>query len=237
MMTEKGIIFNIFKYFKKHEKMQEIISCVMIFFILINLINIRKIEVEAGLVKESVEVTMKAVVGQVSNISRIYIESFLRVFVMAEEGVELKEQKARRDVEKIIAKEIKLMGARFIEGEGARGGDKGGEQTGGGNSLMASVGYLMLTDIHEKGRGIKEVKGEGDRFSVWGGIIRRDIEIEERRYFKGGSISLGSGDIRKEKEGKLLLAKELSMIDMRGNNILTGKEEVVENKINKRLSL
>ena len=103
---------------------------------------------------------------------------------------------------------------------------------------MASVGYLMLTDIYEMGIGIKEAKRDGDRFSEGKGIIKRDIEIEEGRYFKGESISLGSGgEIRKEKEGKLLLAKELSMIGLSDNNILTGKEEGINKKINNRLSL
>ena len=177
-MIEKVIIFNIFKYFIKHEMMQKVISCVMIFFILISLINIRKIEVEVGLVKESVEVTVETVTGQVSFIYRIiYLEGFSKIFVRAKEEVELNEQIARREVEKIIAKEIKLLEARFIEGEGARGSDRG-EQTVEGNSLMASVGYLMLTDIYEMGIGIKEAKRDGDRFSEGKGIIKRDIEIE-----------------------------------------------------------
>lgn len=242
-MKKKKFVIN-FEYFIKHEMvlMQKVISCVVVFFILISMINISKIEVEVELVKEGVGEAMKVVGGQVrdicgvSNISRIYIGRIFRVFVKADEVEELKEQRARGEVEKIIAKEIMLLGARYIGGEGARGGDRG-EGAGEGNSLMASVGYMMLADIYEIERGIKEGKIEGDRYSVWEGIIERYIEEVNGGKLKGGSVSLGRGEIRKEKEEMLLLAKELSMIDLRDNNILTGKKEVIRNKIKKRLSL
>ncbi len=220
-----------FRVFKEHEigLMQKLISCVMVFFILISLISIRKIEVEVGgFVKESVRVSVKTVSGQVSFIYRIYLEKFSRVFVGASEGVLVKEQRARGEVERIIANEIMLIGARFIEEEGARGGERG-ERTGEGNSLMASVGYLMAADVYEMEREIKKEGREGDMFVGKTGVRKRGIGIEGEVYFKIGRNSIGTGDISKDKEGKLLLAKELSMIDLWGNNKITGKEEIIKN--------
>ncbi len=228
-MIEKGIIFNIFKYFIKHEMMQKVISCVVIFFILINLTNLLNIGKRGDFFIEAFDVGVKELKWHVSSIYGCIVKYSIGI---------IREIKFTRGVlYDMIYKGDRERELVFIEGEGARGSDRG-EQTVEGNSLMASVGYLMLTDIYEMGIGIKEAKREGDRFSEGKGIIKRDIEIEERRYFKGESISLGSGgEIRKEKEGKLLLAKELSMIGFRDNNILTGKEEGINKKINNRLSL
>ena len=109
-----------------------------VFFILISLISIRKIEIKVGgFVKESVRVSVKTVSGQVSFIYRIYLERFSRVFVGASEGVLVKEQRTR--------------------------GDEIGERTGEGNSLMASVGYLMAADVYEMEREIREYDREGVR--------------------------------------------------------------------------
>ena len=206
-MIEKGIIFNIFKHFIKHEMMQKVISCVVIFFILINLTNLLNIGKRGDFFIEAFDVGVKELKWQVSSIYGCIVKYSIGI---------IREIKFTRGVlYDMIYKGDRERELVFIEGEGARGSDRG-EQTVEGNSLMASVGYLMLTE----------------------GIIKRDIEIEERRYFKGESISLGSGgEIRKEKEGKLLLAKELSMIGLRDNNILTGKEEGINKKINNRLSL
>ena len=228
-MIEKGIIFNIFKHFIKHEMMQKVISCVVIFFILINLTNLLNIGKRGDFFIEAFDVGVKELKWQVSSIYGCIVKYSIGI---------IREIKFTRGVlYDMIYKGDRERELVFIEGEGARGSDRG-EQTVEGNSLMASVGYLMLTDIYEMGIGIKEAKRAGDRFSEGKGIIKRDIEIEEGRYFKGESISLGSGgEIRKEKEGKLLLAKELSMIGLRDNNILTGKEEGINKKINNRLSL
>ena len=227
-MIEKGIIFNIFKHFIKHEMMQKVISCVVIFFILINLTNLLNIGKRGDFFIEAFDVGVKELKWQVSSIYGCIVKYSIGI---------IREIKFTRGVlYDMIYKGDRERELVFIEGEGARGSDRG-EQTVEGNSLMASVGYLMLTDIYEMGIGIKEAKRDGDRFSEGKGIIKRDIEIEEGRYFKGESISLGGGEIRKEKEGKLLLAKELSMIGLRDNNILTGKEEGINKKINNRLSL
>ena len=228
-MIENGIIFNIFKHFIKHEMMQKVISCVVIFFILINLTNLLNIGKRGDFFIEAFDVGVKELKWQVSSIYGCIVKYSIGI---------IREIKFTRGVlYDMIYKGDRERELVFIEGEGARGSDRG-EQTVEGNSLMASVGYLMLTDIYEMGIGIKEAKREGDRFSEGKGIIKRDIEIEEGRYFKGESISLGSGgEIRKEKEGKLLLAKELSMIGLSDNHILTGKEEGINKKINNRLSL
>ena len=128
-----------FSIFKMHKVLQrkKLISCVM-FFILMSLINIRRIEFEVGdFIKESVRVSVKTVSRQVSFIYRIYLERFSRVFVGASEGVLVKEQRTR--------------------------GDEIGERTGEGNSLMASVGYLMAADVYEMEREIREYDREGVR--------------------------------------------------------------------------
>ena len=231
---EKGKLFNIFKYFKKHEigLMQKVISSVIVFFILINLINIRGIGVDVDFLNGSVMVSKKMVVGQVRYMTAFSVEILTRMFVVDKnEGEGIIDKRARAEVEEIIALELAKIANRYEEG--ARG-DKRGERAGDGNSLMASIGYLMATDIYEKDGVIKGEERDSDSFMGEIGIIKRWEDVGDKLDIKCVRDSILMGEIIKEKEGELLLAKELSNIDLWNKDGII-KEEGIENKM--RLSL
>ena len=84
----------------------------------------------------------------------------------------------------------------------------------------------MTGDIYEKDRAIKEE--DSDNFIGETGIIKRWEEVEYKYDIKHVRNSIVMGEIIKEKEGNLLLAKELSSIDLCNNNGI--KEEGIKNK-------
>ena len=218
---KKDINFNIFVNYKM--LFSKMLSCVVVFFILINLINIRNIGIDVDFLNGSVMVSKKMIVGQVGYMRAFSVKMITGMFVVGtNEGEEIIDKRARAGVEEIIALELARIASRVEEG--ARG-DKRGERTGDGNSLMASAGYLMTGDIYEKDRAIKEE--DSDNFIGETGIIKRWEEVEYKYDIKHVRNSIVMGEIIKEKEGNLLLAKELSSIDLCNNNGI--KEEGIRN--------
>ena len=176
-------------------------------------------------------VSKKMIVGQVGYMRAFSVKMITGMFVVGtNEGEEIIDKRARAGVEEIIALELARIASRVEEGTR---GDKRGERTGDGNSLMASVGYLMTGDIYEKDRAIKEE--DSDNFIGETGIIKRWEEVEYKCDIKHVRNSIVMGEIIKEKEGDLLLAKELSNIDLCNNNGI--KEEGIKNKKIKRSSV
>ena len=219
---KKDINFNIFVNYKM--LFSKMLSCVVVFFILINLINIRNIGIDVDFLNGSVMVSKKMIVGQVGYMRAFSVKMITGMFVVGtNEGEEIIDKRARAGVEEIIALELARIASRVEEGTR---GDKRGERTGDGNSLMASVGYLMTGDIYEKDRAIKEE--DSDNFIGETGIIKRWEEVEYKYDIKHVRNSIVMGEIIKEKEGDLLLAKELSSIDLCNNNGI--KEEGIKNK-------
>ena len=228
---EKGKLFNIFKYFKKHEisLIQKVISSVIVFFILINLINIRSIGVDVDFLKGSVIVSKKMIVGQVGYMTVFSVEILARMFVKdTKEGEGEIDRRASAEVKEIIALELEKIANRFVEG--ARGEERG-ERADEGNSLMASAGYLMVSDIYDNDRVIREGDRESDGFISELGIINRSEDVGDIIHVRN---SILMGEIIKEKGADLLLAKELSKIDLCNNNGII-KGEGIKNK--RRLSL
>ena len=219
---KKDINFNIFVNYKM--LFSKMLSCVVVFFILINLINIRNIGIDVDFLNGSVMVSKKMIVGQVGYMRAFSVKMITGMFVVGtNEGEEIIDKRARAGVEEIIALELARIASRVEEGTR---GDKRGERTGDGNSLMASAGYLMTGDIYEKDRAIKEE--DSDNFIGETGIIKRWEEVEYKYDIKHVRNSIVMGEIIKEKEGDLLLAKELSSIDLCNNNGI--KEEGIKNK-------
>ena len=219
---KKDINFNIFVNYKM--LFSKMLSCVVVFFILINLINIRNIGIDVDFLNGSVMVSKKMIVGQVGYMRAFSVKMITGMFVVGtNEGEEIIDKRARAGVEEIIALELARIASRVEEGTR---GDKRGERTGDGNSLMASAGYLMTGDIYEKDRAIKEE--DSDNFIGETGIIKRWEEVEYKYDIKHVRNSIVMGEIIKEKEGDLLLAKELSNIDLCNNNGI--KEERIKNK-------
>ena len=218
---KKDINFNIFVNYKM--LFSKMLSCVVVFFILINLINIRNIGIDVDFLNGSVMVSKKMIVGQVGYMRAFSVKMITGMFVVGtNEGEEIIDKRARAGVEGIIALELARIASRVEEGTR---GDKRGERTGDGNSLMASAGYLMAGDIYEKDRAIKEE--DSDNFIGETGIIKRWEEVEYKYDIKHVRNSIVMGEIIKEKEGNLLLAKELSSIDLCNNNGI--KEEGIRN--------
>ena len=218
---KKDINFNIFVNYKM--LFSKMLSCVVVFFILINLINIRNIGIDVDFLNGSVMVSKKMIVGQVGYMRAFSVKMITGMFVVGtNEGEEIIDKRARAGVEEIIALELARIASRVEEGTR---GDKRGERTGDGNSLMASAGYLMTGDIYEKDRAIKEE--DSDNFIGETGIIKRWEEVEYKYDIKHVRNSIVMGEIIKEKEGDLLLAKELSSIDLCNNNGI--KEEGIRN--------
>ena len=218
---KKDINFNIFVNYKM--LFSKMLSCVVVFFILINLINIRNIGIDVDFLNGSVMVSKKMIVGQVGYMRAFSVKMITGMFVVGtNEGEEIIDKRARAGVEEIIALELARIASRVEEGTR---GDKRGERTGDGNSLMASAGYLMAGDIYEKDRAIKEE--DSDNFIGETGIIKRWEEVEYKYDIKHVRNSIVMGEIIKEKEGNLLLAKELSSIDLCNNNGI--KEEGIRN--------
>ena len=218
---KKDINFNIFVNYKM--LFSKMLSCVVVFFILINLINIRNIGIDVDFLNGSVMVSKKMIVGQVGYMRAFSVKMITGMFVVGtNEGEEIIDKRARAGVEEIIALELARIASRVEEGTR---GDKRGERTGDGNSLMASAGYLMTGDIYEKDRAIKEE--DSDNFIGETGIIKRWEEVEYKYDIKHVRNSIVMGEIIKEKEGNLLLAKELSSIDLCNNNGI--KEEGIRN--------
>ena len=218
---KKDINFNIFVNYKM--LFSKMLSCVVVFFILISLIKVRGIGIDVDFLNESMMVSKKMVVGQVRYMTAFSVEILTRMFVVGiNEGEGIIDKRARVVVEEIIALELARIASRVEEGTR---GDKRGERTGDGNSLMASAGYLMTGDIYEKDRAIKEE--DSDNFIGETGIIKRWEEVEYKYDIKHVRNSIVMGEIIKEKEGNLLLAKELSSIDLCNNNGI--KEEGIRN--------
>ena len=218
---KKDINFNIFVNYKM--LFSKMLSCVVVFFILINLINIRNIGIDVDFLNGSVMVSKKMIVGQVGYMRAFSVKMITGMFVVGtNEGEEIIDKRARAGVEGIIALELEEIANRQGEGRGSNRGERTGE----GNSLMASVGYLMTGDIYEKDRAIKEE--DSDNFIGETGIIKRWEEVEYKYDIKHVRNSIVMGEIIKEKEGDLLLAKELSSIDLCNNNGI--KEEGIKNK-------
>ena len=218
---KKDINFNIFVNYKM--LFSKMLSCVVVFFILINLINIRNIGIDVDFLNGSVMVSKKMIVGQVGYMRAFSVKMITGMFVVGtNEGEGIIDKRARAGVEGIIALELARIASRVEEGTR---GDKRGERTGDGNSLMASAGYLMTGDIYEKDRAIKEE--DSDNFIGETGIIKRWEEVEYKYDIKHVRNSIVMGEIIKEKEGDLLLAKELSSIDLCNNNGI--KEEGIRN--------
>ena len=218
---KKDINFNIFVNYKM--LFSKMLSCVVVFFILINLINIRNIGIDVDFLNGSVMVSKKMIVGQVGYMRAFSVKMITGMFVVGtNEGEGIIDKRARAGVEGIIALELARIASRVEEGTR---GDKRGERTGDGNSLMASAGYLMAGDIYEKDRAIKEE--DSDNFIGETGIIKRWEEVEYKYDIKHVRNSIVMGEIIKEKEGNLLLAKELSSIDLCNNNGI--KEEGIRN--------
>ena len=208
---KKDINFNIFVSYKM--LFSKMLSCVVVFFILISLINVRGIGIDVDLY-----------------MTAFSVEILTRMFVVGiNEGEGIIDKRARVGVEDIIALELEEIANRQGEGRGSNRGERTGE----GNSLMASVGYLMAGDIYEKDRAIKEE--DSDNFICETGIIKRWEEVEYKCDIKHVRNSIVMGEIIKEKEGDLLLAKELSNIDLCNNNGI--KEEGIKNKKIKRSSV
>ena len=219
---KKDINFNIFVNYKM--LFSKMLSCVVVFFILISLINVRGIGIDVDFLNESMMVSKKMVVGQVRYMTAFSVEILTRMFVVGtNEGEGIIDKRARVGVEDIIALELEEIANRFKEGAS---GDKRGDRAGDGNSLMASAGYLMTGDIYEKDIVIKEE--DSDNFICETGIIKRWEEVEYKCDIKHVRNSIVMGEIIKEKEGDLLLAKELSNIDLCNNNGI--KEEGIKNK-------
>ena len=219
---KKDINFNIFVNYKM--LFSKMLSCVVVFFILISLINVRGIGIDIDFLNESVMMSKKMIVSQVGYMRAFSVKMITGMFVVGtNEGEEIIDKRARAGVEEIIALELARIASRVEEGTR---GDKRGERTGDGNSLMASAGYLMTGDIYEKDRAIKEE--DSDNFIGETGIIKRWEEVEYKYDIKHVRNSIVMGEIIKEKEGNLLLAKELSSIDLCNNNGI--KEEGIKNK-------
>ena len=219
---KKDINFNIFVNYKM--LFSKMLSCVVVFFILISLINVMGIGIDIDFLNGSVMVSKKMIVGQVGYMRAFSVKMITGMFVVGtNEGEEIIDKRARAGVEEIIALELARIASRVEEGTR---GDKRGERTGDGNSLMASAGYLMTGDIYEKDRAIKEE--DSDNFIGETGIIKRWEEVEYKYDIKHVRNSIVMGEIIKEKEGDLLLAKELSSIDLCNNNGI--KEEGIKNK-------
>ena len=219
---KKDINFNIFVNYKM--LFSKMLSCVVVFFILISLINVRGIGIDIDFLNESVMMSKKMIVSQVGYMRAFSVKMITGMFVVGtNEGEGIIDKRARAGVEGIIALELARIASRVEEGTR---GDKRGERTGDGNSLMASAGYLMTGDIYEKDRAIKEE--DSDNFIGETGIIKRWEEVEYKYDIKHVRNSIVMGEIIKEKEGNLLLAKELSSIDLCNNNGI--KEEGIKNK-------
>lgn len=221
---KKDINFNIFVNYKM--LFSKMLSCVVVFFILISLIKVRGIGIDVDFLNESVMVSKKMIVVQVGYMRAFSVKMITGKFVVGtNEGERIIDKRARAGVEGIIALELARIASRVEEGTR---GDKRGERTGDGNSLMASAGYLMVSDIYEKDRAIKEDKRWSDSFIGEIGIIKRGKEIEDEGYNIYGRTSLGIGEIIKNKERKMLIAEELSRIGLWNNNGI--KEEGIKNK-------
>ena len=219
---KKDINFNIFVNYKM--LFSKMLSCVVVFFILISLIKVRGIGIDVDFLNESMMVSKKMIVVQVEYMRAFSVKMITGKFVVGtNEGEGIIDKRARAGVEGIIALELARIASRVEEGTR---GDKRGERTGDGNSLMASAGYLMTGDIYEKDRAIKEE--DSDNFIGETGIIKRWEEVEYKYDIKHVRNSIVMGEIIKEKEGNLLLAKELSSIDLCNNNGI--KEEGIKNK-------
>ena len=219
---KNNINFNIFVNYKM--LFSKMLSCVVVFFILISLINVRGIGIDIDFLNESVMMSKKMIVSQVGYMRAFSVKMITGMFVVGtNEGEGIIDKRARAGVEGIIALELARIASRVEEGTR---GDKRGERTGDGNSLMASAGYLMTGDIYEKDRVIKEE--DSDNFIGETGIIKRWEEVEYKYDIKHVRNSIVMGEIIKEKEGNLLLAKELSSIDLCNNNGI--KEEGIKNK-------
>ena len=220
---KNNINFNIFVNYKM--LFSKMLSCVVVFFILISLINVRGIGIDVDFLNESMMVSKKMVVGQVRYMTAFSVEILTRMFVVGiNEGEWIIDKRARVGVEDIMALELEEIANRQGEGRGSNRGERTGE----GNSLMASAGYLMVSDIYEKDRAIKEDKRWSDSFIGEIYIIKRGKEIEDEGYNIYGRTSLGIGEIIKNKERKMLIAEELSRIDLCNNNGI--KEEGIKNK-------
>ena len=218
---KNNINFNIFVNYKM--LFSKMLSCVVVFFILISLINVRGIGIDIDFLNESVMMSKKMIVSQVGYMRVFSVKMITGKFVVGtNEGEGIIDKRARAGVEGIIALELEEIANRQGEGRGSNRGERTGE----GNSLMASVGYLMTGDIYEKDRAIKEE--DSDNFIGETGIIKRWEEVEYKYDIKHVRNSIVMGEIIKEKEGNLLLAKELSSIDLCNNNGI--KEEGIKNK-------
>ena len=229
---KKDINFNIFVNYKM--LFSKMLSCVVVFFILINLINIRGIGVDVDFLNESVMVSKKMIVVQVGYMRAFSVKMITGKFVVGtNEGEGIIDKRARAGVEWIIALELEEIANRQGEGRGSNRGERTGE----GNSLMASVGYLMTGDIYEKDRAIKEDKRWSDSFIGEIGIIKRGKEIEDEGYNIYGRTSLGIGEIIKNKERKMLIAEELSRIGLWNNNEIKREEGIRNNNKESKLSL
>ena len=227
-------LFKNFKDFEKYEigLMQKVISCMVVFFILISSINLIRLDVD--FLKESVMVSKRMIVGQVEYMTAFSTEVLARMFVVdTNKGEGIIDKRARTEVEEIIALELANIAKRAGEGAREEGrGERGGE----GNSLMASMGYLMVSEVYEDDREIKE-EWRWRIFAGEKGIINRGKDVVDKGD-KHLRDSIVTGEIIKEKGLELLLAKELSKIDIRDKNgeiIEIIKEEGIKNK--RKLSL
>ena len=217
---KKDVNFNIFVNYKM--LFSKMLSCVVVFFILISLIKVRGIGIDVDFLNESMMVSKKMIVGQVRYMRVFSVKMITGKFVVG-----------TNEGEGIIALELEEIAKRQGEGRGSNRGERTGE----GNSLMASVGYLMAGDIYEKDRAIKEDKRWSDSFIGEIGIIKRGKEIEDEGYNIYGRTSLGIGEIIKNKERKMLIAEELSRIGLWNNNEIKREEGIRNNNKESKLSL